>query len=72
MAISVDGSIIVASAYRGYLFVSSTSGASWTAYFTDQTRDWISVAASGDGSRLVAAVQGGAIYTSADSGQTWT
>jgi hypothetical protein len=75
---SADGTNLLAAAYGGQLYISSSAGASWTA--GGPTNYWSSVASSVDGSKLVAVSYAdlsrsnltGRIYVSADSGHNWT
>jgi hypothetical protein len=62
IAISSDGSRIVALAIGNAIYMSSNSGTTWTASNVPFGK-WSSVASSADGTRLVAVVNGGGIYT---------
>jgi photosystem II stability/assembly factor-like uncharacterized protein len=55
----------------GTIFVSTNSGADWTAS-SAPSNHWSCVALSADGSVMGATVDGGLIYTSTNSGSTWT
>ena len=70
VASSSDGTKIVAVANGGKIYISSDSGATWSAKESD--RGWRSVASSADGTKLVAVDGGGKIYISSDSGATWS
>ena len=70
VAMSDDGTRIVAAVYGGYLYVSADSGDTWTEVASSQ--NWKCVASSADGMKLVAGVSMGYIYTSVDAGVTWT
>jgi IPT/TIG domain len=68
---SADGTKLVALTYGvGYIYTSTSSGATWTA--RGLSLNWSSVASDATGTKLVAVVNGGNIYTSTDSGVTWT
>lgn len=70
IASSADGARIVAgSQYFQPIYLSTDSGATWTAANTPNTY-WASVASSADGSVLVA-LAGQAIYRSTNSGADW-
>ncbi len=70
VAISADGSKLVAAGIQERIYTSSDSGVSWTP--REVARDWNSVASSVDGTKLVAVPENGLIYTSTDSGVSWT
>jgi len=55
----------------GQIYMSTDSGATWTASGSGEQR-WYSLAGSSDGTHLAAAVLHGDIFTSSDSGATWT
>ena len=69
VAVSADGSKMVASVYGGSLYTSADKGTNWTAVASP--RLWNSVASSPDGVKLVATEVQGSIWMSADSGATW-
>ena len=69
IAMSMDGSKLVAAAYPGGIYTSTDSGATWISNNVP-VGNWYSVASSADGTKLVAANSVG-IYTSTDSGATW-
>lgn len=73
VAMSADGSRLIAVERAGYVYTSATSGASWTETMMDEQREWGNVASSADGRRLLAS--GGVqdpVRTSSDFGVTWT
>ena len=70
IAISGDGSKMIAADYSGYLYISRDGGASWTPTFI--VTNWGPVAMSLDGSIMFAALStNGYIYVSYDYGKTW-
>jgi len=78
VAMSADGSKIVATVNEGYIYVSNDSGVTWITSTSAGSRKWSSVAMTPDGNKIVAAVKlsspngvGGYIYVSSDGGQTW-
>jgi hypothetical protein len=72
VASSPNGSVIIAAdGAPGYLYVSSDSGANWTAITSAGSRAWSAVAASGDGSKLFAADRAGFLYRSTNGGVGW-
>ncbi|MES2631230.1 MAG: Ig-like domain-containing protein [Patescibacteria group bacterium] len=76
VALSSDGTKIVATATGGYIYTSSDSGATWIERTAAGSRQWGAIASNADGTKLVAGVGifsgPGSIYTSTDSGATWT
>lgn len=78
VASSADGSRLLAAEQSFYLmnpeggqiYVSTTSGATWTSISPNAA--WTSVASSADGSKLMAACTNGPIYLSTNSGTAWT
>ena len=61
MASSSDGTKLVAGDHGALIYISTDSGAAWTAH--GEVRSWVSVALSSDGSKLVAVTgEGGQIY----------
>jgi photosystem II stability/assembly factor-like uncharacterized protein len=70
IALSYNGTHIVACQCPGYIYTSSDSGDTWTE--REQSRNWVSVASSRNGKNLVACEYNGHIYTSSDFGATWT
>lgn len=70
IAASADGTKMVAAASLSGIFVSTDSGATWTATAASASFAWRSVASSADGSKLAAVVPGKGIYT--NSGTSWT
>ena len=69
IASSADGTKMVAAAATSGIFVSTDSGATWTATGANAGSQWRSVASSADGAKLAAVVSGGGIYT--NSGTKW-
>ena len=75
VALSADGTKLIAAAVFHGIFVSTNSGATWIRTSAPET-NWSSVASSADGSKLVAVAgantsYAGPIYTSANSGVSW-
>jgi hypothetical protein len=70
VASSADGTKLVAAVRGGQIYISSSSGSSWTAQGPNGLL-WTSVASSADGTKLVAVASGGQIYTSTN-GTLWT
>ena len=75
VALSADGSHVVACTTGGDVSISSDSGATWTSRASYGKDSWVSVALSADGNRVVAEVtqadEGNIIYVSKDGGATW-
>ena len=71
VASSADGTKLVAAVRGGQIYISSNSGANWTAQGPNGLL-WTSVASSSDGTKLVAVENNGQIYTSTNSGTSWT
>ena len=69
VASSADGNTLVA--VSDSIYVSTNSGASWTAATNAPGGFWTCVAISADGSKMAAGIDGGGIYTSRDHGVTW-
>lgn len=70
IAMSDNGSVMVACQQSGNIYTSTDSGATWIS--RESAREWRSVACSASGSTMVACAYLGKIYTSTDSGVTWT
>lgn len=73
VASSADGTRMVAvtsNSVSGTIYVSTNSGANWTA--TASGQKWVSVATSADGTKMLAAAYGNYLYLSANSGSSWT
>ena len=73
IASSADGTKLVAAIYNsssGGVYISSNSGANWTAQLG--AAQWSAVASSADGTKLAAAISGNYIWTSTNSGANWT
>jgi len=71
IAMSPDGTILIAAVYGGQIYVSTDSGNTWTVTGSPSA-NWTGVAMSSDGTIQTAGVWGGQIYVSTDSGNTWT
>jgi hypothetical protein len=72
VALSGNGSKLVAGVWDGFLYTSDDSGATWTERTSAGIHNW-DVASSSDGTKLAAIDEGsGYVYTSEDSGATWT
>lgn len=56
----------------GTLYVSTTTGASWTPMTSAGTQSWASVVVSPNGNLIAATVTGGDIWLSTTTGQSWT
>lgn len=69
MAGCVNGDVTTVGAF---VYVSTDSGATWTACTAIGARKWRAVTMTADGQRLAACAYGGYVYTSTDSGATWT
>jgi photosystem II stability/assembly factor-like uncharacterized protein len=69
VASSADGNTLVA--VSGLIYVSTNSGACWTAATNAPGGFWTCVTISADGSKMAAGIDGGGIYTSRDYGVTW-
>jgi hypothetical protein len=71
VAMSADGSKLVAAANAGGIFTSTNFGATWISNNAPLVA-WDAVTSSADGTRMAAAFSGvGGIYTSVDGGATW-
>jgi photosystem II stability/assembly factor-like uncharacterized protein len=70
VASSLDGTKLAAVS-TGYIYTSTTSGASWIEQTSSGSRSWKSITSSTDGTKLAAVVNGGYVYTSTTSGETW-
>jgi hypothetical protein len=73
VASSANGQTMLAAVSGGPLFISSTSGGSWTQTPTVPAllTNWSSVAVSADGMKLFASVSGGQIFKRVIPSQTW-
>ena len=69
VASSADGTVLAICSYFGNIYVSTDSGATWTAH--DSGRNWTGIACSTNGTKMVACALGGRLYTSTDTGTTW-
>ncbi|HEV2391268.1 MAG TPA: hypothetical protein VG146_02790, partial [Verrucomicrobiae bacterium] len=72
IASSDDGRVLIAAADLGSLYVSTNSGAAWTAATNAPDTYWVCVCISADGSKMAGGVDGGSIYVSSDYGVTWS
>jgi hypothetical protein len=64
------GQLVPCFDFRGVIYISRDSGASWSITTAPQ-ENWDSVVSSADGTRLVAVTHDGLVYVSSDSGATW-
>lgn len=71
IAVSADGSKIVACVSGGLIYRSTDAGTNWSPT-SAPANTWSAVASSADGFRLVAAANGNRIFTSVDAGVSWT
>ena len=71
VALSADGTRIVAAAQGSGIYTSSISGGVWSPT-SASINLWTSVASSADGSKLAAGALNGGLYFSTDAGATWT
>ena len=74
LAMSSDGTHLVAVVNGGRIYTSANSGVNWSLNTTSPNngnKGWYSVTMSSDGSRCAAVVYGGQIYTSSNYGSTW-
>jgi hypothetical protein len=69
LAMSADGSKLVAAVYGGGIYTSTNFGGTWVSNSAPVT-NWSGVASSADGGALAAVFYGG-ICTSQDGGATW-
>jgi Listeria-Bacteroides repeat domain (List_Bact_rpt)/Bacterial Ig domain len=75
IAVSSDGSKLVATTFTTKLYTSNDGGATWTQQATvPGVNQWWAVSSSSDGVKLAAVSGGftGKLFTSTDSGVTWT
>ncbi|MCD8562941.1 MAG: DUF285 domain-containing protein, partial [Alphaproteobacteria bacterium] len=63
IAMSSDGTKIVAEAQNDYIYTSTDSGATWTAQTDVGSQHWMGAFITPDGSKIAATVDGGYIYT---------
>ena len=71
IAMSADGSRLVAAVQNGLIYVSTNGGSNWTGTSAPVT-NWSFIALSADGIRLAALADiVGPIYTSGDGGVSW-
>ena len=75
VALSADGSKIIATGLLSCYFTSTNSGITWTSNSTHSIAEnigsWISIASSADGNKLAAASLN-SVYTSTNAGISWT
>ena len=71
VASSADGGILVASTLEEGIYVSVTSGATWSSSTPNSITDWTYAACSGDGTKLFA-IGSSQIYISTTTGVVWT
>lgn len=71
IAVSADGSKIVAAASGGLIYRSTDAGTNWFPT-SAPSNAWASVASSADGSRLIAAASGDRIFISTNAGSSWS
>lgn len=73
-ASSADGTMLVAVANGGAIYLSTNSGTVWTQSTNAPSFYWNCVASSADGTKLTAVDTGGGwpVYLSTNSGATWT
>ena len=74
IAVSSDGTKVVATQSAGSICTSADSGVTWTAQPSAGNGYWVSVASSSDGTKLVAVrydSESNYLYMSTDSGVTW-
>lgn len=72
VALSSDGSRMVAGPSNGFIHVSTDGGVTWTSVSSPGQKDWYDAEISADGHRMIVADSGGTMVTSADGGTTWT
>lgn len=72
VAVSGDGTKLIAAALGSGIYISTNSGTSWTHTSAPTNQAWLSVASSSDGTKLVAGSFNGEIFASTNSGMTWT
>jgi hypothetical protein len=70
VAMSADGTKLVAGVPLGLIYTSTNSGATWTSNNVPANY-WASVASSADGMKLAAVPWAGLLYTSTNAGTTW-
>ena len=75
VAVSADGSMVVAAGYLPGIYTSADSGTTWIPRFKPDLSNVEALASSADGVKLVAVANqvnlGFGIYQSTDSGETW-
>ncbi len=68
---SSDGSVLVTPDLLGYLYVSTTTGQSWTPITSIGSKQWYTVTSSASGSLLAAGAFHDYIFLSTTTGSTW-
>jgi len=73
VACSADGTKVIGSVWRGNLWRSEDSGATWVedTSIARRNQQWNAVGSSADGSKLAASIAQGFVWTSADFGASW-
>lgn len=69
IAMSDDGSKMLAAAYRAKIWISGDSGDIWEEVASSPSDVWFDVAVSSDGSKMIAG--GPSLFISSDGGTTW-
>ena len=74
VALSADGTVMLASVFNGPMRLSTDSGTTWANMPSNDTRNgaWAGLAASADGRTLAAVQSGGQFLLSTDRGGTWS
>jgi type II secretory pathway pseudopilin PulG len=71
VASSYDGTRLTAAVPGGYVYLSTDSGATWTANVALGIKNWSNLITSDDGKEIVVGVGSSYLYTSTDTGATW-
>jgi hypothetical protein len=72
VAISADGSTLVAANYGGYIYTSTDDGNVWTEHTATDVHQWQWVAVSANGQTILGVPYDGSVYRSVDGGDNWT
>ena len=72
LAISDDGTKIIAGTNGGYIYLSTNSGTSWTTLSSLGSGSWYTSAISSDGTKMAVGLIGSYMFTSINTGGTWT
>ncbi len=74
VAMSSDGSKLIAGAESGRLYISTNGGSNWTETQPAgaANKNWYTAAISSDGSKLIAGAESGRLYISTNGGSSWT